>query len=65
MLGIPKDGKRADDAEGADAGAANVVNPVAVATEEAPPEPEAEASPGQPAADAPTEDKPAAEPADG
>ena len=64
VLGIPKDGKRADDAEGADAGAANVVNPVAVATEEAPPEPEAEASP-EPAADAPTEDKPAAEPADG
>ena len=64
VLGIPKDGKRADDAEGADAGAANVVNPVAVATEEAPPEPEAAASP-EPAADAPTEDKPAAEPADG
>ena len=64
VLGIPKDGKRADDAEGADADAANVVNPVAVATEEAPPEPEAEASP-EPAADAPTEDKPAAEPADG
>ena len=64
VLGIPKDGKRADDAEGADAGAANVVNPVAVATEEAPPEPEAEAPP-EPAADAPTEDKPAAEPADG
>ena len=56
VLGIPKDGKRADDAEGADADTANVVNPVAVATEEAPPEP---------AADAPTEDKPAAEPADG
>ena len=64
VLGIPKDRKRADDAEGADAGAANVVNPVAVATEEAPPEPEAAASP-EPAADAPTEDKPAAEPADG
>ena len=66
VLGIPKDRKRADDAEGTDAGAANVVNPVAVATEEAPPEPEAEASAAdKPAADAPTEDKPAAEPADG
>ena len=64
VLGIPKDGKRADDAEGADADTASVVNPVAVATEEAPPEPEAEAPP-EPAADAPTEDKPAAEPADG
>ena len=56
VLGIPKDGKRADEAEETDAGAENVVNPVAVATEEAPPEP---------AADAPTEDKPAEEPADG
>ena len=66
VLGIPKDRKRADDAEGTDAGAANVVNPYAVATEEAPPEPEAEASAAdKPAADAPTEDKPAAEPADG
>jgi small subunit ribosomal protein S5 len=38
VLGIPKDRKKADDAEGADAGAANVVDPVAVANEEAPPE---------------------------
>ena len=60
VLGIPKDGKRADEAEETDAGAANVVDPVAVATEEAPPEPEAEALP-EPEA----EDKPAAEPADG
>ena len=52
VLGIPKDGKRADEAEETDADAAIVVDPVAVATEEAPPEPE----------DA---DRPAEEPADG
>ena len=55
VLGIPKDGKKADDAEAADDGAANVVNPVAVATEEAPPE-AAEAEEVAEAADEPAKE---------
>jgi small subunit ribosomal protein S5 len=56
VLGIPKDGKRADEAEAAEAGAEKVVDPVAVATEEEPTEPAIAAEP---------EDKAAGEPTDG
>ena len=66
VLGIPKDGKRADDAEGADAGRRERGQSGRRRDRgSAAAEPEADAPPRTPAADAPTEDKPAAEPADG